>query len=115
MSALSTSQQGGIGARLSCVGVHSRQLVSGGRGMGRSHGLPRELAAAVSGAWGGEGADTGGGDQPTGQGRVEVHLSIGQGRNVDLETLDLKLQELKLVKPVLWGVNRERVCTMWNL
>ena len=69
--------------------------------MGWSHGLPRELAASVLGARGGEGAYTGGGDQPTGEGRVEVYIHIGQGRQVDLEALDLKLEEFKPVKPVL--------------
>ena len=81
--------------------------------MGRSHGLPRELAAAVGGPRCGQGAYTGGGDQPAGEGRVEVNGSVGEGGHVDLKSLDLKLEELKLVKPVLRDKERRR--KRWTL
>ena len=89
-------QEWGIGPLLLPVTPH---LVPGWGGVRGRQGLPgRQLA----GAWGGEGADAGGRDQAARQGGVEVEGEVGrEGGVVDLEPVDLELQELKLVKPVL--------------
>lgn len=64
-----------------------------------SQGLPRGQFAGPRGS---EGTDAGGGDQSAGQGGIEVQRKVGRQRGkVDLETADLKLQELVFIKPVL--------------
>lgn len=63
--------------------------------------------------WSGEGADARGWDQPTRQGSVEIHRNGGSERSkVDVEPVDLELQELKLVEPVLPSKGRNNVTSL---